>query len=106
MQKHIDTNINNLAVTMNEKIAHYFDNMVLQHQMTTGTFGDFKTCLDELSSWVDNVTSMVEGMVVGPRCHYEGSPTVASDIGRPVNLIGDQQHTDGYPENGQQVFRN
>ena len=95
MQKHIDTNINNVVVTMNEKIGQqvdYFDNMVLQHQMTISTFGDFKTCLDELSSRVDNVTSMVEGMVVGPQSHYEGPPTVASAIGRPVNLIGDQQH--------------
>ena len=100
MQKHIDTNINNVVVTMNEKIVQqvdYFDNMVLQHQMTISTFGDFKTCLDELSSRVDNVTSMVEGMVVGPQSHYEGPPTVASAIGRPVNLIGDQQ----FPENRQ-----
>ena len=72
MQKHIDTNINNVGETLSENIGQqvdYFDNMILQNQMTVSTFGDFKSCLDKLSSRVDNVTSMVEGMVVGPQSH-------------------------------------
>ena len=65
MQKLIVSNINNVFVTMNVKIAQqveYFDNMVLHHQMTRSTFGYFKVCLDELLSRSDNVTSMGKGM--------------------------------------------
>ena len=61
--------------------------MILQNQMT---FGDFKKCLNELTTRVDSATSLVEGMEVGPIPHYKGPPTVPSVIGRLVDPIGEQ----------------
>ena len=52
--------------------VEYFNNMILQHQFNVSTFDNFKICLDKLSIQVDNVTSLVEGMVVGS----QGPPTV------------------------------
>ena len=42
---------------------------------------------------MDNVISMVDGMVVGPQSYYEGPSAVASVIDRPVDPIGGQKCT-------------
>ena len=49
---------------------------------------------------MDNVTLIVEDMVLGPQFHYEGPTNVALAIGRPVNSIGGQQHTDAHRISG------
>ena len=97
----MDTSINNVIMTINEKveqdIRQQVDCMTLQNQ---STFCDFKICLNELTTRLDNVTSLVEGMVAGPQPHYEGPPTIPSVFGRLVDPIG-KQHPDlhRFPEN-------
>ena len=68
-----------------EKDIHQqVDYMTLQNQIT---FCEFKICLDELTTRLDNVTLLVKGMVAGPQPHFEGPPTVPLVIGRLVDLI-------------------
>ena len=54
--------------------------------MSSHMFSDY-----ELTTQINNVTLLVEGILVGPQPHYERPPTVPSDFGRLVDPIGRQQ---------------
>ena len=73
----MNTSINNVIMSIYERvekdIRQQVDYMTLQNQ---STFCDFKICLNELTTRLDNLTSLVEGMVVGPQPHYEGPPII------------------------------
>ena len=98
MQRHIDATISNVVGVFKEKVKQdigrqvdHFDNFIIQNQMSVSTIGDYKISLDKLTTRIENVTSLVEGMVVGPQPHYEGPPTVPSVFGRLVDPIEEQQ---------------
>ena len=64
--------------------------MLLQNQITVATVADMQINIQKVSTWVDNVTTLVEGMV-GAQTHDEVQPTVASVFGRLVDPIGGKQ---------------
>ena len=64
--------------------------------MSFSTMDDYKTSWDKSTTRIDNVTSLVKGMVVGPQSHSEGPPTVPSGFGILVDPIGVKQPPEIY----------
>ena len=98
MHTHIDRSIDYVVKADQEdrekdKVLQvgFYDNLIFQNQMSSTTMGDYKTSLDELTTRIDNVTSLVEDMVAGPQPHNETPPTVPSVFGRLVDPNGEQQ---------------
>ena len=98
MQTHIDRSIDHVVESFHEELekdkvrqAGFFDNLLFQHRVSVSITGDYKITLDESTTRIDNVTSLVEGILVGSHPHHEGPPTVPLVFGRLVDPNGEQQ---------------
>ena len=98
IQKHVDTTISNVEDRLNEIIKsndlrseENFNNMIFQNQITVATVSDLSVNIQELSTRVDNITTLVEGMVGAQTPQDEVQPTVASVFDSLADPIGVQQ---------------
>ena len=78
MHTRMDTTMDHVIKTIQQDREHdriqqvgFQESLIYQTQMSSSMIGDYNKSLDELTTRIYGVASLVEGMVWGPQPHYE-----------------------------------
>ena len=86
----MENRLNDIIRSNDLRNEENFNNTIFQNQITVATVFDLSVNIQEFSTLVDNITTLVEGIVGAQTAQDEVQPTVALVFGRLVDPIGKQ----------------